>query len=91
MSETKRMTILEAYHAVLDLEDDPPVRAEVSADSDLKAMMLEEIREAINEFREVGKNPNATPVEKIKPLFDLVAYWFIAGYETAELIHKAKS
>ena len=79
------MKLYEAYAQAV-LEDwGPKERAEVSDNTEIKTLIVEEIMEAMKEIRD-HKGKKRTTVDLINPIFKCVAFWFIIGIRVGKIL-----
>ena len=79
------MKLLEAYAKVLDENEDPKERTELSDSTEIKTLIVEEIMEAMKEIRD-HKGDKRTAVDLISPIFKCVAFWFIMGIRVGKIL-----
>jgi hypothetical protein len=79
------MKLLEAYAKVLDENEDPKERTELSDSTEIKTLIVEEIMEAMKEIKN-HKADKRTAVDLINPIFKCVAFWFIMGIRVGKIL-----
>jgi hypothetical protein len=83
------MKLFDAYQTALAEDSDPAEREELSASTELKTLMMDEVHIAMKKTRE-NIDKKLDVAELIKPLFGCMAFHLLIGIRVGKILRDAE-